>query len=69
VNKTGLAGRYDFTLRWTPSQEGAPNGAVPDNGGPSSFTAFEEQLGLKLVSAKARVEVIVIDHVDRPSPN
>lgn len=63
-NKTGLTSRYDIEMKWTPQgkQEAADSG-------PSIFTALEEQLGLKLVSAKGPVDVIVVDHVEQPSPN
>jgi len=64
VDKTGLAGDYDVDLKWTPEDEQAR----PD-AGPTIFTALEEQLGLKLVAAKGPVVVLVIDHVERPSPN
>src|SRR5207253_1860115 len=80
VDKTGLKGNYDFTLHWAPDQtQGAmfkgPEGAIPetasgpppDTSGPSIFTAIQEQLGLKLESTKGPVEMIVIDHVERPS--
>ncbi len=76
LDKTGLTGNYDFTLTWTPddSQLQTPPGGVPpppppDSNGPSIFTAIQEQLGLKLESGKGPVEVIVIDHVERPSGN
>ena len=81
VDKTGLTGNYDFTLNWTPDQptpdmeaQGdappAPNSdAAPSTPGPSLFTAIEEQLGLKLESAKGLEEVIVIDHIEQPSAN
>jgi uncharacterized protein (TIGR03435 family) len=63
-DKTGLAGKYSFTLHWTPDdQQGSPDA------GPTLFTALEEQLGLKLVAAKGPVVVLVIDHVERPSEN
>jgi len=77
-DKTGLTGTYDFTLQWTPDENqsspgGAPNGPPPpapaDTTGPSLFTAIQEQLGLKLESGKGPVEIIVIDHVERPSGN
>jgi uncharacterized protein (TIGR03435 family) len=61
VDKTGLAGNYDFTLRWAPEEH--------PEAGPSIFTAVQEQLGLRLESAKRPVECLVIDHVERPSPN
>jgi len=70
IDKTGLAGGYDFTLRWTPDD---PNpGAAPadsNSQGPSLFTALEEQLGLKLVPEKQPVDIIVVDSVEVPSDN
>lgn len=79
VDKTGLTGNYDFTLDFTPDNSmmpihGGPEGGPkpempPDQGGPSLFTAVEEQLGLKLESTKATVDVVVIDHIDQPSEN
>jgi len=58
VDKTGLTGRY--TYKFNPRS---------DPSGPSLFTAIEEQLGLKLESGKAPVEVLQVDHVERPSAN
>jgi bla regulator protein blaR1 len=78
VDKTGLTGNYDYTLQWTPDDMGTPmagdagpgKGDIsPDAGGPTLFTALEEQLGLKLESQKGTVDVIVIDHIDAPSEN
>jgi uncharacterized protein (TIGR03435 family) len=66
IDKTGLTGRYDFELHWTPDDAPADS---PLAGGPSIFTAVEEQLGLKLESAKAPVDVLVIDSAQTPSPN
>ena len=63
-DRTGLAGKYDYTLTFTPDDE-----ATPDVNGPSIFTALQEQLGLKLESAKEPVEVLVIDHVEKPDAN
>jgi uncharacterized protein (TIGR03435 family) len=72
VDKTGQAGRYDFSLRWTPD-EVAASGQSTDASGQenqgSLFTALQEQLGLKLVPEKAPVKVMVIDGLDRPSEN
>ena len=67
IDKTGLAGTYDFDLMFT--REDHPNDVPhPDHG--SIFTAIQEQLGLKLVSEKVPVDYLVIDHVDRvPTPN
>jgi uncharacterized protein (TIGR03435 family) len=78
VDRTGLKGGFDFTLDWSPDQQpqydavGAPirRADVPvDRTGPSIFTAVEEQLGLKLDAVKGLVDVVVIDHVERPSPD
>jgi uncharacterized protein (TIGR03435 family) len=82
VDKTGLTGKYDFMLHWTPDEsqgpmfkgtDGGPQGsnaaAPPESSGPSIFTAIQEQLGLKLESQKGPVEMIVIDHVEKPSQN
>ncbi|MEO8100569.1 MAG: TIGR03435 family protein [Acidobacteriota bacterium] len=76
VNQTGLTGRYDFTLRFTPDPSQvanfgtlAPgNAADPDNP-PDIFAAFQQQLGLKLESTKAVVDVMVIEKIERPSEN
>jgi uncharacterized protein (TIGR03435 family) len=65
VDLTGLAGRFDFKLKWWPDAWRNPG---PD-AAPALSTALQEQLGLKLEATKAMVDVIMIDHVDRPSPN
>jgi len=70
IDKTNLSGTYDFVLKFAPVQNltaGGDPGA--ESAGPSLFTALEEQLGLKLESAKGPVEVLVIDSVSRPSEN
>ena len=72
VDQTGLSGRYDFTLEWTPESTALPPPGAdiqPDSQGPTFLEALQEQLGLKLKPTKARVDVLVIDHVERPSPN
>ena len=78
VDKTGLTGKYDFKLEWTPDpgQGPGPLGAPgpdapppPDPNGPSLFAAVQEQLGLRLESTKGPVETIVIDRVEKPSEN
>jgi uncharacterized protein (TIGR03435 family) len=68
VNQTGLTGRYDVSLRWTPDDAAAAAPTTPDIP-PDIFTAIQEQIGLKLESAKGPVPVLVIDSVERPSPN
>lgn len=82
VDDTGLAGIYDFTLMWAPDErlsqmfknagaenEGAGDALPSGASGPSVFTAIQEQLGLKLKSKKAPVDVLVIDDVEKPSEN
>jgi uncharacterized protein (TIGR03435 family) len=76
VDQSGLSEKYDFTLTFTldPAQAvrlGGPPGGTPDNpdAAPDVFAAFQQQLGLKLESTKAPVEVMVIDKVERPSEN
>ncbi|HUB28075.1 MAG TPA: M56 family metallopeptidase [Terracidiphilus sp.] len=74
VDKTGLTGKYDFDLKWTPESAPRPGTAEADNGTadvntPGLFTALEEQLGLKLESQKGSVATLVVDSVDRPTPN
>jgi len=81
LDKTGLTGNYDFTMHWTPDEsearmfkgpEGQPgpdSTSAPESSGPPIFTAIQEQLGLNLESQKGAVEILVIDHVERPSEN
>ncbi len=65
LDKTGLAARYDFKMEWLPDD--APAGSATD--GPSIYTAIQEQLGLRLDAEKAPFDVLVIDHIERPSAN
>jgi uncharacterized protein (TIGR03435 family) len=66
VDKTGLPGRYDFKLAWTPDEANAPtDGTAP----PGLFTAIKEQLGLKIDSEKALADVVVIDTASKPTVN
>jgi uncharacterized protein (TIGR03435 family) len=79
VDQTGLKDKYDFDLKWTPddSQFQQFRGAVPmntppntdPNAPPSLYTAVQETLGLKFESTKAPDDVLVIDHVEKPSAN
>ena len=73
-DKTGLEGSFDARIIWTPDQVVRPIGGnstdiTPDNFSTSFFTALQEQLGLKLQSVRGPVEVLVIDHAEKPSPN
>jgi uncharacterized protein (TIGR03435 family) len=76
VDRTGLAGAFDLDLQWTPDQmpqgRGDPPPGLPplpaiDPNGPSIFTAVQEQLGLKLESTKAQVDMLVIDRAEHPT--
>lgn len=80
VDQTGLTDRYDFTLKWTPDQSqfaqfrgtGAvvPPPTTDDPNAPAGlYTALQEQLGLKMESKKAPDDVIVIDHIEKPTAN
>ena len=71
LDRTGLTGNYDFNLTWTPDQMPQRPPGVPDlppvsGDGPSLFTAVQEQLGLKLDSQRAPVEILVIDRAEKP---
>jgi uncharacterized protein (TIGR03435 family) len=76
VDQTGLQGKWDFLLKWTPdeSQFGGMGMKVPPpsdaaDAPPPLFTAIQEQIGLKLDAGKAPVQVLVLDHVEKPSEN
>lgn len=65
IDKTGLTGKYDLTLKWS---QDVGSDSTTDTG-PSIFTALQEQLGLKLKPAKGPVKTLVVDHVAMPSEN
>jgi uncharacterized protein (TIGR03435 family) len=73
IDETGLSGEWDWDLEWSPgpSEPVPPDGttalAPPD--GPSIFAAVQEQLGLRLESGRALLDVLIIDAIERPSPN
>jgi uncharacterized protein (TIGR03435 family) len=76
VDHTGITGRYDFTLKWTPDEfqfAGLGIKPPPPTGNaaeaPDLFNAIQEQLGLKLTPTKASADVLVVDHVEKPSAN
>ena len=71
VDRTGLAGRYDFDLNWAPSEKEF-GGEIPtpsDSSSPPLVTALQEELGLKLEAARGPAEVLVIDRVAKPTEN
>jgi uncharacterized protein (TIGR03435 family) len=78
-DRTGLSGTFDMDMKWTPERmPSVPPDATPelaqalrsiDQNGPSLFTALQEQLGLKLVADRDATDVLVIDHVEQPSPD
>ncbi|HEV2647418.1 MAG TPA: TIGR03435 family protein [Acidobacteriaceae bacterium] len=75
IDRTSLEGTFDFTLEWTQmllsnnnTMAVGPN-AQGENPGPPIGQALKQQLGLKLESTRGPVEVLVIDHVERPSAN
>jgi uncharacterized protein (TIGR03435 family) len=75
VDRTGLTGTFDIDLRWTPerpfidSTQSAAALPAADGSEPPLFTAIREQLGLKLERTRGPVDVLVIDRVERPTPN
>jgi uncharacterized protein (TIGR03435 family) len=70
INRTGVPGVFNVHLKWSPE---APGSARPADGfgpeGPSVFTAIQEQLGLRLRGQKVPVDVLVIDHAEKPGQN
>jgi uncharacterized protein (TIGR03435 family) len=74
VDQTGLPGKYDFNLEWTPDEsqfDGALNRGTNTDGSakPGLFAALQQQLGLKLEATRGPVDLLVIDRVERPSEN
>ena len=70
LDRTGLTRTFDFSLEWSlaPDPRQSPD-AQPEDSGPTFLEALQEQLGLKLKSAKGPVDVLVIDHVEHPTEN
>jgi uncharacterized protein (TIGR03435 family) len=73
IDRTGLDGRFDFDLEWTPLAAGPAAPRVSDDRPadalPTLFTALQEQLGLKLEPTRESMPVLVIESVTQPSPN
>jgi uncharacterized protein (TIGR03435 family) len=69
IDRTGLTQKYEFELNWMPDFD-APGGDVENTpAGNSIFAAVQDDLGLKLQTTKAPTDVIVIDQVEKPTPN
>jgi len=71
ADRTNLAGTYEFQIDWAPDVPASSAGTAPapDPNAVSIFTAVREQLGLRLDSEKQQVDVLIVDHADRPSEN
>ena len=72
ANKTGISGSYDVALRWARTGSAATatdDGSTQEENAPSFFTAIQEQLGLRLVPTKDQVDYVIVDHIEKPSPN
>lgn len=67
VNRTRLEGAFNLDLEWTPIRLSATNQEPPE--GPSVFTAIQEQLGLRLVTRKTPIDMLVIDTAEKPQDN
>jgi uncharacterized protein (TIGR03435 family) len=67
VDKTGLTGRYNVDLEWTPDRPGATD--ADDTGAPPIFVALREQLGLALESGRGPVQMLVMNRLERLSEN
>jgi uncharacterized protein (TIGR03435 family) len=66
LDRTELKGSYDFELRWTPDTATSVGAA---NDAPSIFAALQEQLGLKLDAERGSVEMLIVDGIERPTPD
>jgi uncharacterized protein (TIGR03435 family) len=75
LDQTGLKGNYDFDLQWTPDQGQIPGGQAsdgtfsPNSYGPSIFAALQDQLGLRLEKTMGPMDTIVVESIEKPSPN
>ena len=69
LDRTGLKGQFDFELRWTPDNVRSASASAQSNDAPSIFAALQEQLGLRLESQRGPVEFLVVDGIERPTPD
>jgi uncharacterized protein (TIGR03435 family) len=67
IDQTGLSGTFDLSLEWLPENDDTPSQG--DEAGTTFRAALKNQLGLKLVSQKGPVDILIIDHVEHPSAN
>jgi len=69
IDRTGLTGQYAISLSFAPVDPGAPARDIAQDFAPSIFQALQDQAGLRLESTKGPVQVLVIDHAEKPTPN
>ena len=72
IDRTGLTGRYDISLSWSPDDKLVESQGPGDNSDPSRmsiFTAIQDELGLKMEATKADVDAVIVTHIDKPSRN
>lgn len=69
IDKTGLSGNFDFSIEFTREVDPDARGQQPNQNGPTFIEALRDQLGLKLESQTGSASVVVIDHIEEPSPN
>ncbi len=76
IDKTGISGRFNLLVKFSregtelgSTFNGPPLPAADPTGPPSIFTAIQEQLGLKLESGRGPVDMLVVDHIEKPSEN
>ena len=69
INETGLTGDYDFWIEFMQEGDALPQGVQVDTNGPSFPEALRDELGLKLVAKTGPVDVLVVDHIEEPTPN
>jgi bla regulator protein blaR1 len=69
VDRTGLSGRFDYTIEWAPEPRGPVTNEPPPPEGETGLEALRDQLGLKAEATKSRVQILIVDKVERPGEN
>ena len=69
MEDTGLTGKFDFSLEFSPERNASRPDLVPDETGPTFLQALQDQLGLKLRSTTTSVKITIVDHIERPTLN